>query len=62
MVDDTESARRERAKRLRERINSLSQAKNPDAESDKRAEPESAAEFVHRKMAEQREKKERNPA
>lgn len=52
MVDNSDRARKERAARLREKIENLSKATTKEPTADKGPQPESAADFVHRKMRE----------
>lgn len=51
MLENSERARKERAERLRKEIDNLSEGKKDEAPQEE-PRPESAAEFVHRRMHE----------
>jgi hypothetical protein len=58
MTDDSELERKARAERYRKRIDILT-GKTPDDADKPAAKPESAADFVHRRMREIDQEKER---
>jgi len=58
MTDESESERKARAERLRKQIGSLTQ-KAPDDAENPAPKPESASDFVHRRMREIDQEKER---
>jgi hypothetical protein len=58
MTDETESERKARAERLRKRIGNLTHGARDDADKPT-PKPESAADFVHRRMREIDQEKKR---
>jgi hypothetical protein len=52
MPENSESARKEKAERLRKEIDKLSKGKKEESTTEEGLRPESAAEFVHRRMRE----------
>lgn len=57
MPENSERTREERAERLRKQIDELSRGTSQDAADERKSPPESAAEFIHRKMHELDQKK-----
>lgn len=57
MPENSESARKDRAERLHKEIDSLKKGGKEDPGAQKKPQPESAADFVHRRMREIDQKK-----